>query len=429
MTNRERMLLAYRRMKADQVPVSPELWYDIGVLIDKNCSWEDICFDRYPLWKAQLSAHRYFGSAAWLIAGPKGGNVDGEIEQKHYYTSEGDLEFHYVGRCPKGTLQWRIRNNKTFYGWMSEHPIKNLERDFAAFEMLFMPEVTTMDLSEIKNSLKGVEQHGIVTAYAGSLFFSFIASHIEGGPGNAILAMLDKENLFRAFQERYVDRIGRVAEKIIDECDPEILIIDNGFSTAGIINPPMYEKWDLPVIKSVSETVHRKGKLLHLHQHGKCMALMDLIVSGNVDLVEPFERPPSGDTPDLGVIKKKYGSKTAIRGNIHSHERRAAGIDVCQVSELRCGFLNFCCSANKTETQDKNPQHYYCYSLFHFAPSPLFPSQFNAHFQSFPTGCPNFPAVSQTGRSLKPPPLYGYGNLLHLRLRRFYRIFRLPLPS
>jgi hypothetical protein len=325
MTNRQRMLAAYRREQPDQVPVSPELWYDMGLMLAGDCTVEDFCFGRYPLWKLQRSAHRHFGSAAWLCAGAGGGVVDGDIHTEHYYTPAGELEFHHVGRCSRGTLEWRVRTSRTFYDWMSEHPIKDLKRDLPAFEQLFLPNVESLEMTEIKDALAGVGDEGIVTAYAGDLFFSFIASNVEGGPGVAVLAMFDDESFFRALHERYVERIGRVAERIIDVCNPEILMIHNGYSTAGIINPSLYAKWDLPVLQMAVDVIHRKGKLVHLHQHGKCWPLMDLIVSSGVDLVEPFERPPSGDTPDLGKVKKSYGDRIAIRGNMHAHHTLLRG--------------------------------------------------------------------------------------------------------
>lgn len=325
MTHRERMLTAYRREQPDQVPASPELWYDLAHIIDKNCSWQDICFGRYPFWKAQLAAHRYFGSSAWVLAGPKGGTIDGEITTKHYYTPDGDLEFHHVGRCSKGVLAWRFRNNADFYNWPSEHPIKKVERDLTAFALLLMPDPETLDLSEIDESLEGVGQHGVVTVYAGALFFNFIAANLEGSAGAAILAMMDQESLFEGFQQKYISWITKVSRRILRECEPDILLLENGYSTSGIISPAMYEKWDVPIIRAVSNIVHEHGKLLHLHQHGKCLALMDLIVSAGPDLVEPFERPLSGDTPDLKPIKEKYGRQIAIRGNMHAHDTLLRG--------------------------------------------------------------------------------------------------------
>lgn len=53
------------------------------------------------------------------------------------------------------------------------------------------------------------------------------------------------------------------------------------------------------------------------HYHGR-YPRPEIAASG-VDLVEPFERPPGGDTPDLRPIKERYGRRFAIRGNLHSH--------------------------------------------------------------------------------------------------------------
>jgi uroporphyrinogen decarboxylase len=267
----------------------------------------------------QLAAHRYFGSAAWLLAGPAGGAVPGEIQRSHRFTPEGDLVFHYRGRCAQGALEWSVKNNAVYYDWMWEHPVKDLPRDFPAFERLFLPPPETLELQPIRDAVAGVGGDGIVTAYVGSLFFSFIASHLEGGSAQAILSLLDDEPFFAGFQERYLARLRRVAERIVAETDAQILLLENGYSTAGIISPAMFARWDVPVIRAVAEVTRRAGRLLHLHQHGKCRALLDLIAACDVDLVEPFERPPSGDTPDLGEIKRRYGRRLAIRGNMHSH--------------------------------------------------------------------------------------------------------------
>ena len=334
-TNRERMLCAYCREEPDQVPVSPELWYDFGVLLDTNCTWQDICFGRYPLWLAMLVAHRYFGSAAWLLVGPGGGAVDGDIKSTHYYSSNGDLEFHYTGRCPTGSLKWRVRHNATFCDWMCEHPIKDLERDLPVFATLFMPDPDTMELAQIDESLEGVGGDGIVTAYVGSLFFSFLATHLEGGPSRLILAMLDQPQRFEALQQQYIRHLERIAERIATQTDAQILMLENGFSTAGIISPAMYAKWDVPVVKAVADIVHKHDSLLHLHHHGKCCALIDLIVSTGADLVEPFERPPSGDTPDLSEIKRHFGDRIAIRGNLHAHDTLLRGTPIDVEVEVR----------------------------------------------------------------------------------------------
>lgn len=325
MDNRQRMLLAYKNQTPDKVPVSPELWYDFVLQIDKKANWKEVCTGKYPMWRAQLAAHRYFGSAAWLIAGPKGGNVDGKFFSEQIYNEQGDLEIHSTGISSNGKLSWTVRHNEKFYDWMVEHPIKDLIRDLPAFMDLFMPEPESMDYSDIQNAVDSVGNDGIVTAYAGPLFFNFMAAHLAGGVANSVLSFIDNESLLQELHEKFLRRICLIAEQIIKMTSAQILFLENGYSTAGIISPAIYEKWDLPVIKAVAKIAHDNNRILHLHQHGKCKALLDLIADSGVDLVEPFERPPSGDTPDLSIIKSHYGKKFAIRGNMHSHETLLRG--------------------------------------------------------------------------------------------------------
>ena len=69
MTSRQRMLTAYRNQQPDVVPVSPELWYDIPLVI-AGVPFEEVCLGRYPVWTFQLQAHAFFGSDAWIVPFP-----------------------------------------------------------------------------------------------------------------------------------------------------------------------------------------------------------------------------------------------------------------------------------------------------------------------------------------------------------------------
>ena len=259
------------------------------------------------------------------MAAPRGWRVPGEIKRELRRTPEGTLEFHCTGKCAAGILEWTIRSDEAYDGLAIEQPVKDIERDFPALATLFLPDPDTLDLSEIDAAVGSLQQDGIVTAYVGSLYFSFVAAHLQDGPPGAILAMMERPDYFESFHAQYVDRMGALADKIAAGSPAQILLVDNGYSTAGVVSPAMYEKWDLPVVRAVADAAHRHGRRLHLHQHGKCLGLMDMIVSAGPDLVDPFERPPFGDVDDLGDVERRYGSKIALRGNMNVRETLLRG--------------------------------------------------------------------------------------------------------
>ena len=90
----------------------------------------------------------------------------------------------------------------------------------------------------------------------------------------------------------------------------------------------MWRRWDKPVIQAVAEEVHRHGRLLHIHFHGKCMETVADFAEIGVDCVCPFERPPGGDVVGLDGLRQVaqlLGGRTTMNGNVHTVETLIRG--------------------------------------------------------------------------------------------------------
>jgi uroporphyrinogen decarboxylase len=319
MTPRERMLTAYRNQEPDYVPVSPELWYDIPLQISR-VPFEDICLGNYPLWKIQLAAHEYFGTDAWIVPFPGRSAAAPEPEVKSRHIDEKTLEIEYVFPTSKGPLRRVTRNNDVYYDWAIEHPVKNLRRDMPKYEEVVLADPTQCDFSEMTDALAGVGDKGLVTPFVGKLFFDFIASAVEGESTQAIYEFNDHQDFLKELHVRYIRHMETMADVIIRATRPKVIFVENGYSSVGIISPAMYREWDKPVIEAVSKVAKAHGVLLHVHQHGPAMNVLQDLVEAGVDLIDPLERPRSGDVTDLAAVKRQYGGRVALRGNMHSHD-------------------------------------------------------------------------------------------------------------
>jgi uroporphyrinogen-III decarboxylase len=90
----------------------------------------------------------------------------------------------------------------------------------------------------------------------------------------------------------------------------------------------MWRKWDKPMIQAVCDEIHRHGKLLHIHFHGKCMETVADFAEIGIDCVCPFERPPGGDVvgvEGLRQVAKLLDSRTTMNGNVHTVETLIRG--------------------------------------------------------------------------------------------------------
>jgi uroporphyrinogen decarboxylase len=313
------MFTAYRNQQPDCVPISPELWYDIPLTISR-VPFEDVCLGNCPLWRIQLTAHEYFGTDAWIVPFPGRSAAVPEPRIKSRQIDNKTMEIEYVYETSRGPLRRVTRNTDVYYDWAIERPVKDLRVDMPKHEEVVLADPTQCDLSEITDALAGVGDKGLVTPFIGKLFFDFIASAREGESTQAIYDFSDHRDYLKDLHARYVRHMETMAETIIRATHPAVVFVENGYSSIGIISPAMYREWDKPVIEAVSRVAKAHGVLLHVHQHGPSMSVLQDLIEAGVDLVDPLERPRSGDVVDLAAVKMRYGGKIALRGNLHSHD-------------------------------------------------------------------------------------------------------------
>jgi imidazolonepropionase-like amidohydrolase len=145
-------------------------------------------------------------------------------------------------------------------------------------------------------------------------------------------------------QERYQDYMVRMARAICTATPLESLCIGCSWSCNSLIGPTLWRRWDKPIIRAVAEEVHRHGRLLHIHFHGKCLDTVADFAAIGVDCVCPFERPPGGDVAGLDGLRqvaRLLEGRTTMNGNVHTVETliRGGPDDVRrEVREIREAF-------------------------------------------------------------------------------------------
>jgi uroporphyrinogen-III decarboxylase len=319
MTPHDRLLTVYRNKQPDRVPVSPELWYDIPIKVS-GVPFEEICLGRYPLWKIQLEAHEHFGSDAWVVPFPGPSAAAPETRVTTRRIDANTLEIEHLFATTRGSLRRVTRNTDSYYDWAIERPVKDFLREMPAYEEVALADPWQCDFTEITEALRDTGERGLVTAFVGKLFFDLIAGAREGASTQAVYDFVDHRDYLKDLHARYLHHMEEMARAVIARTRPEVIFLENGYSSIGIISPTMYREWDKPVIEVVRRVAEQHGVLLHVHQHGPSLDVLPDLVDAKVDLVDPLERPRSGDVTDLAFVKQRYGRQIALRGNLHSHE-------------------------------------------------------------------------------------------------------------
>ena len=112
------------------------------------------------------------------------------------------------------------------------------------------------------------------------------------------------------------DYAVRIAEMGIDAKPDFFMLGASGLWT--LQSPEVFRKCSLPVIKKTTRMAKEAGIPSLLHSCGKERELVDIFVNEtDLDCVNPLEVPPMGDC-DLAEIKRAYGTRIALMGNIHT---------------------------------------------------------------------------------------------------------------
>lgn len=329
MTPKQRMLNAYRGVFSDRRPVAPEFWYYYPA---KLLGVDMIAFHReVPFHLALKRAFEQFGCEGWgvVFAGPPNDRV--RVETRDVWADSSTLETRTTVRTPAGDLTSAQRLSRDEPAWCIERPLKDLRRDLGAWEVAALGgEPEAVDLTGALDAWREVGESYLLEFWLGVPFFDFWAGAREGGFERGVLDLMEPElePCLRRLQERYTERLVRLARTVCTRTPFESLCIGCSWSCNSLLGPTLWREWDKPVIRAAAEEVHRHGRLLHIHFHGRCLETVADFAAIGVDCVCPFERPPGGDIAGregLETVARLLQGRTTMNGNVHTVETLIRG--------------------------------------------------------------------------------------------------------
>ena len=325
-TGKQRMLNAYRGMPNDRPAVAPEFWYYYPA---KLLGVDMIEFQRkVPFHLALKTTFEKFGCEGWGIAFPNIHNDKVTSRSQERWVTPDRLEIRRVTRTPHGELTSASLLDRHEPSWEIERPIKDPARDLGAFEDAHLPDLSGMDARGMVRAWEEVGESYLLEGWLGVPFFDFYASGREGGLEVAIIDFIEHPDVFDTLRGKYIAHIVAKAGLLCEKTPFESFVIGCSWSCNSLIGPAMWRRWDKPVIAAVAEEIHRHGKLLHVHFHGRCMDTVADFAEIGINCVCPFERPPGGDVvglEGLKTVERLLRGRTTMNGNVHTVETLIRG--------------------------------------------------------------------------------------------------------
>jgi len=346
MTPRERMLIALRHGIPDRVPCAPDISIMIPIKLKKRPFWDfyfdfdniDKIYDLYANKKimyAYVDAIKYFGIEGWAFYGqPIIKSEDVEYKQKIIDRRSDRIIARTTISTPEGSL-WA----ETVYP-IDNPPfpirkyIKDFEREFK-FLKYFYPRLDEIDFSDVADMKDYVGEYGTTYIFVNPPSLVDLDFLIDGGLGKIGLIYYDYPELIRKYKEMHENWSMEYVKKII-----EANLVDGiGTGGSGLMtwqSPKITRDLSLDGLKQITKICKEHGVISHLHCCGLSKELVKMCAEEtDLDVIEPLEGPPQGDV-DLKEIKRKYGKKLALKGNLHTSKVMLSNVKVVEKAAIKC---------------------------------------------------------------------------------------------
>ena len=303
MTSRERFLTALNGKEPDMVPIhellmSRTLFQEVLGYTPEGYDTESVC---------NLAIKIGYDSTLLSFGGMSALNEHPAVKEKEgAYTDE-----------------WGTVYQKHEDVWPADAPVGYPISNWEDLRNYTWPDPWSESrLDGIKVGRKMLDEHQM--ALIGAVRGPLSASWLLTGFSEFMLAFYDDPEMVESILNRctdfYIVGARRMAEAGVDA----IYIADDyGFKNAPFMSPQTFDKFILPQLKRMVEAIRKTTALPILHSDGYIRPLLDSIMN-NVPLagLNPLER---GAGMDIADVKKAFGHKLAIIGNVNQHTTMVSG--------------------------------------------------------------------------------------------------------
>ncbi len=322
MTSRERLLKVLKGDIPDCVPVAPDFSNMIPAKLTGKPFWDLYLYNNPPIWEAYVDCARFF-------------NIDSLMDGYFPFTypentislPAHDWQTAIICRDPEKIITqdyFRESGKMTWGDKVNVYPVGDPSIGNVSLDKLGLPPVPPKwePLEGVKQIDCGPEGLKKMKAMLGDqgLFGIFITStNMIGSPEKLFDFYDNPEKLEAEVEKRVADVEKRFAYIMGLEVKPDFLCV-GGSGTMIYQSPEFVRENTLPAVKRVIELATSAGIPTHVHSCGPEKELIKIMAEEtSLTVIDPLEISPMGDC-DLAELKRLYGKKLTLKGNLHTTE-------------------------------------------------------------------------------------------------------------
>jgi len=323
MTSRQRMLTAMMNGIPDRVPVAPDMSNMIPCRLTGKPFWDIYLYQDPPLWRAYMDAVRYFGTDGWLH------NLDGfSLDEPQAAVAEDDVKTETV--IVERNERWIITRSytqrkgqgKEWSSHIKVYPRADSPTHLPAAKMgKEKPPDTWWPIEGVRPQKKGLELLKEALDYFDNrgVLGVFVSAGILGSP-EAVYEYYDHRDEVRARFARNARRAVDYLKRLLASPVRPDFILTGGSGMLVFNTPEIIRDLSLATLKEITRICKEAGIPSQVHCCGPERELVRMCaVETDLSSINPLEIKPMGDC-DLAEIKRSFGRRLSLMGNLHTTE-------------------------------------------------------------------------------------------------------------
>ncbi len=320
MTSRERLLTVMRGGIPDCVPVAPDFSNMIPARMTGKPFWDLYLYNDPPIWEAYIDCARHFGIDAVMDGYFPFRWPSDEADARPWQTFIVDRDAERIVtqacRVENDRRVWQEQVNVYYVADPPTCGVNPAKIGLPAIPSRYEP---VEDIKPADTGIAGLRRTKELLGDQGLLGVFITYSNIACNE-EAIYHFHDHPE---ALEQVKADRLAAVERRFADlmalpaEDRPDFLCV-GGSGTLVFQTPAFFRDNALPAMKRAIELATDAGIPTHVHSCGPEKELVRIMAEEtSLTVIDPLEIPPMGDC-NLAELKRLYGKKLVLKGNLHT---------------------------------------------------------------------------------------------------------------
>ncbi|MGA2324114.1 MAG: uroporphyrinogen decarboxylase family protein [Sedimentisphaerales bacterium] len=336
MTPRERLLTVLNGKIPDCVPVAPDFSNMIPARLTGKPFWDLYLYNDPPIWEAYIAAAKHFNIDSlmdgyfWLSFPDEQNRLPWERlpttpEQQKQIVPASQWQRFIVSKNSERIVVQRsyIENRKRVWEprvcvyYVADSPI-----DWIPPSIISLPDIPSHfepleNVKPVDNGPAGLARTKQLLGDQGLVGVFLASSAILSGEQD-IYDYYDHPGLHGYWRDMLVERVEkRFANIMTMPVKPDFICV-GGSGTLVFQTVDIFRQLAFPAVKRAIDLASKAGIPTHIHSCGPEKALIKIMAEETMlTVIDPLEIPPMGDCV-LTDMKKLYGNKLVLKGNLHT---------------------------------------------------------------------------------------------------------------